>query len=445
MSLATATSKAVTLNPLQQLKYFSQPLSMGNWLRQTYGDFVPMHFQGMDYIGIASAEIARQVFAADPNGYEVFWKESFTGLMGEESVWVLIGEKHRKERLLFAPAVHANHFRSYGGVIRDIAKLHFGKWQHGQTVRAIDTTLSIALDVIMRLVFGAESQQEMDEGRKVLSESTGNIHPLIVFFPNLQKPWFPLWRRYVKARDAMYAWTDKLVAARRAAGRDVQDVLGVLMSAKDDNGQPVDNHYIHTELNSILSAGHETTAVALGWTLYELGRRPEVVKKLREELSALGPDPDPGVLLTLPYLDAVCKEAIRLHPILAECARIPMQDMEIAGHHIAAGQALAISIVGIHHDPELYPQPDIYRPERFLERNYNVYEFLPFGGGHRRCMGAGLAEYTMRIALAEVITRWDFEAAGEDVDVRRNIAMGPKHGIRLRIKERKNPSLSSSF
>src|SRR6185369_4160067 len=158
---------------------------MGKWLRQTYGDFVPMHFQGMDYIGVTSAEIARQVLAADPNGYDVFWKESFAGLMGDESVWVLIGEKHRKERLLFAPAVHANHFRSYGNVIQNIAKSHFGKWQDGQTVKAIDTTLSIALDVIMRLVFGVEGQQEMDEGRKALSESTGSIHPLIVFFPNL--------------------------------------------------------------------------------------------------------------------------------------------------------------------------------------------------------------------------------------------------------------------
>jgi cytochrome P450 len=437
-----ASLKPVHLNILQQLRYFSEPLSMAGWLREQYGDFVPMSFGGQEYIGIASAEVAHQVFSADPNGYEVFWKESFTALMGEESVWVVIGEKHRKERLLFSPAVHANHFRGYGSVIRDIAKSHFSKWQAGTTICAIETTLGIALDVIMRLVFGAEGEQEMNEGRKALSESTGSIHPLIVFFPPLQKPWFPLWRRYTTARTAMYAWIDKLVAARHAAGRNVQDVLGVLMNARDEDpnpersgtgGNPVDSDYIHTELNSILSAGHETTAVALAWTLYELGQHPEILKKLREELTAAGPDPDPSLVLTLPYLDAVCKEAIRLHPILAECARIPMQDMEIAGHHIPAGRALGISIVSIHHDPKLYPEPGLYRPERFLERNYSVYEFLPFGGGHRRCMGAGLAEYTMRIALAEAVMRWDFETAKKDKDIRRNIAMGPKHGIQLRI------------
>lgn len=444
MSVSAASSdtslKPVSLNLLQQLRYFSEPLSMNSWIREHYGDFVPIAFGGQEYIGIVSAEAARQVFSADPNGYEVFWKESFTALMGEESVWVIIGEKHRKERLLFSPAVHANHFRSYGNVIREIAKSHFGKWQAETTVCAIETTLGIALDVIMRLVFGAEGEQEMSEGRKALSESTGNIHPLIVFFPALQKPWFPLWRRYTNARDAMYAWSDKLMAARRTTGRNVQDVLGVLMNARDEDGNPVNSDYIHTELNSILSAGHETTAVALGWTLYELGQHPEILKKLRDELAAAGPDPDPSLILTLPYLDAVCKEAIRLHPILAECARIPMQPMEIAGHHIPAGRALAVSIVGIHHDPALYPQPGIYRPERFLERNYSVYEFLPFGGGHRRCMGAGLAEYTMRIALAEVVMRWDFETARKDKDIRRNIAMGPKHGIQLRILGERKPT-----
>lgn len=437
ISTSTKNLQPVHLNFLQQLRYFSEPLSMNGWILEHYGDFVPMSFGGQEYIGIVSAEIARQVFAADPNNYEVFWKESFTGLMGEQSVWVLTGEKHRKERQLFAPAVHANHFRAYGGVIRDIARQYFGKWQAGQTVKAFDTTLSIALDVIMRLVFGVEGEEEMNEGRKVLSESTGNIHPLIVFFPKLQRDWFPLWRRYANAREAMYAWTDKLVAARRAADRNVQDVLGVLMNARDDDGNLVDSDYIHTELNSILSAGHETTAVALSWALYELGLHPEIVTKLRAELDAAGPNPEPELLLTLPYLDAVCNEAIRLHPILAECARIPIQPMEIAGHHIPAGRAMAISIVGIHHDPTLYPEPDRFRPERFLERNYSVYEFLPFGGGHRRCLGSGLARYTMRIALAEAVQTWDFETAKIDKDIRRNIAMGPKYGVRLHITGRR--------
>jgi len=113
--------------------------------------------------------------------------------------------------------------------------------------------------------------------------------------------------------------------------------------------------------------------------------------------------------------------------------------MKIRGESIHAGQALVISIVGIHHNPAIYPEPDRFIPERFIERKYSNFEFLPFGGGHRRCLGSGLAEYTMRITLAEIALRWELESAGVDRDIRHDLAMGPKHGVKLRINGRRNP------
>src|SRR5689334_326829 len=176
MSLAaTVHRKAIPLNPLQQWRYFSEPQAMGDWLRERYGDFVPVHFQGREFLVVATAEGARQVFSADPDGYDAFWKESFAGLMGQESVWVLIQTQHRRERQRFAPAVHAHHFRPYGHVIQEIARFHIGKWQPGQTIKAIDTTLAIALDVIMRLVFGVEEEAFRQDGRKILKEFTDGI------------------------------------------------------------------------------------------------------------------------------------------------------------------------------------------------------------------------------------------------------------------------------
>jgi cytochrome P450 family 110 len=350
---------------------------------------------------------------------------------------VLIGERHRKERQLFAPAVHANHFRAYGATIRDIVRENLATWQPGQTIKALDTTLLIALDVIMRLVFGVKEAKFMDEGRHVFEMLRVTAHPLVVFFPALQKPWFPLWRRYLKAHAAVINWMDRFLAARRTRHTNDNDVLGVLMNARDEAGNPVSDEHIRNELNAILTAGHETTAVALGWALYELGRNPRILAKLRAELDARGPDFDPALALTLPYLDAVCKETVRLHPILSECARVPMQPMQILGRDIHLGEAMVISIVGIHHDPATYPEPDIFRPERFLEHNYDNFEFIPFGGGHRRCMGAGLAEYSMRIALAEIVTHWDFEPTETDRDVRLNVAMGPKKKIPMHVDRRK--------
>ena len=443
MALATSIPQKVSklhLNPFQQWQFFSQPRVMHDWLRESYGDLAQLHFQGRDFAAILTPQAVRQVFSADPLGYDAFWKESFTNLIGIDNVWVLIGERHRKERQLFAPAVHANHFRAYGSTIRESARKKLARWQPGQTVKALETTLLISLDVIMRLVFGVQEAEYMEEGRRVFERLRETAHPLVVFFPTLQKPWFPLWRRYLKSRADVLDWMDLFLAARRtrsARNADDTDVLGVLMNARDEHGNPVSDEHIRNELNAILTAGHETTGVALSWALYELGRHPEILAKLRAELDACGSDFDPTLALTLPYLDAVCKEAVRLHPILSECARVPMQPMQILGRDIHPGEAMVISIVGIHHDPATYPEPDIFRPERFLERNYDMFEFIPFGGGHRRCMGAGLAEYSMRITLAEIVTQWDFEPTEIDSDIRLNVGMGPKKRIPVRVDRRR--------
>jgi len=284
-----------------------------------------------------------------------------------------------------------------------------------------------------------EDEALMDEGRPILDALTGAAHPLIVFYPKLQRRWNPLFRRYLRAKDAMYAWAERLIALRRARGQLGDDVLGCLMTARDEDGRPYGELHICNELLSILTAGHITTGVALAWALYELGRHPDVMAKLRADLDGAGGEPDLDAILALPYLSAVCNEAIRLHPILAECARVPIEPVEILGTAIPAGEALVMSIVGIHHDPATYPDPDSFRPERFLERTFSKTEFMPYGGGHRRCLGAGLAEYTLRIGVAEATMRWQFEPACVDHDTRHDLAMGPKYGVPLRVVARRQP------
>lgn len=440
MTVVTALlpqTKPLKLNPIQQLTLFRDPRGMHEWLYKKYGDLAGIHFQGQDYFIVMTPESAREVFAQDPDIYDAFWKASFAGMNGDNSLWVLIGERHRKERLLFAPAVHANHYRSYGETITKIARSKLEKWQPGQTVRAIDTTLAISLDIIMSLFFGVEDELTMQVGRKAIHALTHAAHPLIVFYPTFQRPWFPLWNPYVKAKKNLYAWMQQLIDQRRANQIDVGDVLGVLMKATDENGAQVSDEHICNELLSVLTAGHMTTAVATAWALYELGRHPEVVSKLREELSATGADPTPEQILTMPYLESVFKETVRLHPILSECARVPMEPVTIRGRQIQPDQALVISIIGIHHNPDVYPEPDLFNPQRFLDRKYANHEFVAFGGGHRRCMGAGLAEYSIRLALAEAVLRWDFETVGVDKDIRHDLAMGPKDGVKLKIKGRR--------
>jgi cytochrome P450 len=167
------------------------------------------------------------------------------------------------------------------------------------------------------------------------------------------------------------------------------------------------------------------------------------MEKLRHELAPLGPEADIGAIVKAPYLSAVCNETLRLHTLLPEVARVLISPLEVCGYTLPTGVWVGVSIMAIHHDPGLYPEPDKYRPARFIDRIYSPFEFLPFGGGHRRCLGSGLSDYEMRIALAQIVMRWEFEPTATESEIRHDIAMGPKHGVRLRINSRYNPWVST--
>ncbi len=439
MTSTAALPKAVRLNPLQMWRSVQQPLRMHTWFREQFGALARYRIHGLDYVLLLTPEGARQVFAADPAGYDPVFKDMFTGVAGPASLWVVEGEAHRRERRLFAPAVNANHVSRYLSTIREISRFHLEKWQPRQTRPALDTTLDISRDVLLRLVFGVEDAKLMAEGRDVMDGLRHATSPLLLPLATLrlQRPWVPVWRGYLAAKTVFSQWVRRLLLARRARGTEgeTDDVLGRMLAARQEDGSRMRDDEICDELNTILQGGHQTTAAGVAWTLYELARNPEVLRKLRTELERAGAEADPGLVVRLPYLKAVCNEGIRLHPVLPECGRLLAAPMEILGHTVPAGTAVVVSITAIHHDPALYPEPDQFVPERFIERSYTTSEFLPFGGAHRRCVGAMLAECAVRIAVAEIVSRWDFEPAGIERNVRLDLAMGPKYGVRLHIKE----------
>jgi len=434
-----ASHRTISRNLRHQWLFFSRSRAYVDALRERSGPLVPFRDRGGLTFLLLTAEGARQVLAASPAGYDAFWKEGFTGLAGAESLWVLGGDAHRRERQLLAPPFHPRGFRGYGDTIRAVTRHHLEDWQPGQTRPVVNTTLDVSLDVILRLVFGVEEEQFMQAGRDVLTRVLHTVHPLIVFFPWLQRPWFPLWRRYARARAAYSKWINAHLAVRRARGGQSEDVLGRMLASAYDDGSRMSDAAIHDELFTLLVSAHETTAAAVAWALYELARHPRVLASLRAELESLGPDPAPDQVVKLPYLSAVCSETLRLHTVLAEIARVVVAPLKLFGHVVPPGASVLVSMMSIHHDPSLYPEPDRFSPERFLERRYAPSEFLPFGGGHRRCLGSALSEYEMQIELAEMVGAWEFEPAGPEVEIRRAVAMGPKHGVPLRLKARRVP------
>jgi cytochrome P450 family 110 len=365
----------------------------------------------------------------------------FTGLAGSGSIWVFDGDRHRRERQLLAPAFHAQHVRGYGQMIQATTRTHTDRWQPGQPIRAYDAMLGISRDVVLRVVFGVEGGPLLAEGRRVLADLLHCVRPSFVFLPMLQTWWYPPWRRYARAARAFQSYTVRCVAGRRVRGEiathDAPSVLDLLLAPPEDGESPRTEDALYQELGTIVFSGHETTAVALSWALYEVARHPGVLRCLRAELDALGPDAEPDLIAKQPYLSAVCDETLRLHTILTEVGRVVTAPTDLCRYTLPAATGVGVGIYGIHHDPDTYPEPYRFRPERFLERTYSPFEFLPFGGGHRRCPGATLSDFEMRIALATILTRWELAPDGEDEDSRHNIGMGPKYGVPLRVRGRR--------
>jgi cytochrome P450 len=243
--------------------------------------------------------------------------------------------------------------------------------------------------------------------------------------------------RWNKAKDKLYALFDRAIEARQRTGDTREDILALLCQAKYDDGQPISREQIYSELMTFLFAGHETTALSMTWAIYHLHVNPTTLGRLREELDTL-PDEQPDTLAAAPYLKAVVQETLRIHPIVTETLRKLNAPLELGEFTIPTGMAVAAASVLAHRNAEVYPEPDIFRPERFLDRSYSPFEYMPFGGGHRRCVGAAFAGYQMAIVLGTLLKRFEFQLLETKAVVpkRRSVTMGPSSPIPVRVAVR---------
>ncbi len=208
----------------------------------------------------------------------------------------------------------------------------------------------------------------------------------------------------------------------------------MLLAARYDDGGALDDAALRDELVTLLVTGYETTATALAWAFSWIHRDGEVRRRLGEELAAVDPD-DPTALAGLRYLEAVCKETLRIHPIIPLVAREVQRPLQFAGYTIPVGATVAPCIYLTHHRDDLYPQPDEFRPERFLTREYSPYEFLPFGGGVRRCIGMPLALHEMKVVLGTILQRYQLELTSAEATrpVRRAVTIAPASGAGMTV------------
>lgn len=245
------------------------------------------------------------------------------------------------------------------------------------------------------------------------------------------------WGKFVRQKQIIYEILQTEIDRRRHNPALLgEDILSLLLSVKDEDGQPMSDEEICDELMTMLFAGHETTANTLAWSFYWLHYLPQVGQKLRTELNYVS-DTDYGAIAKLPYLNAVVSETLRLNPVVAFVGRQLKQPFELMGYQLEAGTTLLPCIYLTHQREVVYPQPREFKPERFLAREYSPYEFIPFGGGNRRCLGYAFALYEIKLVLATVLSRVELELLDNRPlkSLRRGITFTPAGGVKMKVNQ----------
>ncbi len=372
--------------------------------------------------------------------------------LGEKGVILLDGKEHRQRRQLLMPQFHGDKVRAYTNTIQEITRDVIQGWQVGETITIRKEMEEITLSVILETVFGLSKGERYDRIRNKLSKMTSLIESPInaafLFLPWLQKDlgaWSP-WGKFVRDRAELdtliYAEiTDRKAALseqrRQSQETDRSDILSMLIGSQDADGNAMSDLELHDELMTLLFAGHETTATALAWAIYWINYLPEVKEKLLAEIATLGTEPDAMAISKLPYLNAVCSETLRIYPVaMLTFPRIVNETISIEGYELQPHTVVMGCIYLTHHREDLYPEPDLFKPERFLERQFSPYEYLPFGGGVRRCVGVALAQLELKLVLVEILTSCQLTLTGElpVIPARRGVTLGPKGGVTVRVE-----------
>jgi cytochrome P450 len=342
-------------------------------------------------------------------------------------------------RKLQAPPFHARAVSAYGRTILEVANARISEWPRDRVFDVHRTMQQISLEVILRTVFG---QSPTPERVAAIEEATltlvAALKPSFMFISSLRHSFGGLsaWARFKRARAGIERLFNEELRARRSDGEPREDILAQLMAARDEDGQPLSDENLLTQIMNLVGAGHETTASSLAWALHAIHRDPAVKRTLDEALGALPAGPwDPDVVARVPYLEAVCNETLRLNPVAPLIGRTLRTAFTLEGYELPAGTPIGVGIINIHRRADLYPEPERFRPERFAERQFGPFEYLPFGGASRRCLGAAFAAYELKLVLAAVMTGRSLQLA-DDAPAHaaaRNTTVGPARGVRMRL------------
>jgi cytochrome P450 len=418
---------------LQTVCYGIWPQRYLHWCTRNYGDRFTLRLAALGpRVVVTDAASIRDVFALKPHEFATN-STMLEPFLGSKSLLCQDGDVHARERRLLARAFRPAALESYGEEMDAITRRDIASWPVGRAFALHTRLQAITLEIILRVAFGIDAADRLDDLRNCLQPFLRQAGSLLVLNPSFRRELrgHSPWARFQRLRsDVLAVLTDEIRQRREAADLEVRtDVLSLLLRAESDGDHLDDEEVLHNLLTMVL-AGHDTTATALAWTFDLLLHHPAAMDRLRDDLANGGRD----------YVGAIIRESTRLRPVVIDTGRTLVQPTSIGGVTYPAGTEVSPSILLAHHRADAYPDPMEFRPERFLDSNApEPLTWIPFGGGVRRCLGAGFAMLEMEIVLRTILGHCELSAARtrEDTQRRRAVTLFPRHGTRVVMTSRR--------
>jgi cytochrome P450 len=426
---------------MQTLGFWTRPIAFLERARARFGRRFTLRLLATPpFVMHTDPEHVKELFTAPPDVlHPGKGARILEPVVGKKSVILLDEGDHLEQRKLMLPAFHGEKMELLAGTMAAVAEREVASWPRGEPVSLHARFQALTLEVILRAVFGLDPGERLDAIRARLTEILEFGSKPQSLLPPAQKGLVGRiggYARFAELTEQTDALLFELIDERRAKDAERDDVLAMLLAARHEDGSPMAPRELRDELMTLLVAGHETTASELAWAVERLAREPAIVERIVEEI---GRDEDA-------YLTATVQETLRSRPVIPNAApRLVVAPVEIGGWSYPPGVCLVANAYLIHHDPEIYPDPYTFRPERFLDEPPGTYTWIPFGGGRRRCLGASFAMLEMNVVLRALLSDAELRPAPGGVEIarRRAITISPRRGAKTVLRDREHPPVAA--
>ncbi len=385
-----------------------------------------------------TTQAAKTLFSAKPDSFTSFEpSDPLKILTGPHSLILANGNEHLCEKQAMAPVFHGDNLHRHLEIMRLHTLSDMQNWREGMPIDLTYTMKSITLNIILTVIFGVDDPGQLSLFRDKTFTLLKHYTPSLMFIPMLRQRYWNPWRNFLKARGAFDdLLLTKINDARQSVQTDKHDILSKLANLTLSNGKQWTEAQLLDQLRTLLIAGHETSATALAWALFYILSNPDIEYKLRTELESSSVNYCLENIIKLPYLTAVCQEALRIHPVVPIIIRTLNKPFEFEGKLLNPGENIGLSITLLHSDKQFWQNPEQFNPERFIENKFTNYQYIPFGGGSKRCLGASFALFEMKIILATILLNSTMSITASKIMPPKlyGLTMGPRRPISATIK-----------